>query len=155
MGKSTLVKSADQITKVSADSLKEYVDKMDFLVATMNEVMLKREDILELIGEEKNILAMKENHKYHFLFIASILETPDPEILVDTVLWVFRSYMSKGFRPSYWAVQINTWIQLLKENISENAFFEIYSIYNWLHVNIPIFAIAADEELEKSKHMEH
>jgi len=43
----------------------------------------------------------------------------------------------------------------LKENIPEKAFYEIYSIYNWLIVNIPNFTIAAEDKLEKSKHMDH
>ncbi len=97
MQKDSLVKSADKISKVSDDSIKEYVDKMDILAAKMNEVILKREDIFELIGGNKNIEMMKDNHNNHLRFVASILETPDSETLVDTVLWVFRAYMSRGF----------------------------------------------------------
>jgi hypothetical protein len=155
MEKSTLVKSADKLSKVSEASIKEYVDKMELLAAKMNEAMLKREDILELISGEKNITMMKDNHCNHLRFIASILETPDSETLVDTVLWVFRAYMSRGFSSNYWAAQINTWIYLLKENLSEKAYTEILGIYNWIGVNIPNFAIASDEKLEKSRHMDH
>jgi CRISPR/Cas system CSM-associated protein Csm4 (group 5 of RAMP superfamily) len=155
MEKETLVKSASKITKVSEDSLKEYMDKMDMLAAKINEAMLKREDIFELIGGEKNITMMKDNHNNHLRFIASVLQTPDSETLVDSVLWVFRSYMSRGFNSNYWAAQLNTWIRLLKENLSEKAFSEIFSIYNWMSVNIPKFSIAADEKLEKSKHLDH
>ena len=128
---------------------------MDMLAAKMNEIMLKREDIFELIGGKKNIEMMKDNHNNHLRFVASILETPDSETLVDTVLWVFRAYMSRGFSSNYWAAQINTWIQILKENVSAKSFSEILSIYNWFSVNIPHFTIAADDELEKSKHMDH
>jgi hypothetical protein len=152
MEKGTLVKSASEISKVSEDSLNEYVDKMEMLAAKMNETMLARADILELIGGEKNITMMKDNHNNHLRFIASILQTPDSETLVDTVLWVFRAYMSRGFSSNYWAAQLNTWIQTLKENISEKAFTEIISIYNWMTVNIPSFTIAAEDKLEKSKH---
>lgn len=155
MEKSSLAKSASEISNVSEDSLKEYVDKMEMLAAKMNETMLAREDILELIGGEKNITMMKDNHNNHLRFIASILQTPDSETLVDTVLWVFRAYMSRGFSSNYWAAQLNTWIQILKENISEKAFSEIISIYNWMTVNIPNFTIAAEDKLEKSKHGDH
>ena len=155
MEKSILVKSASKISRVSEDSLKEYVDKMEMLAAKMNETMLAREDILELIGGEKNITMMKDNHNNHLRFIASILQTPDPETLVDSVLWVFRAYMSRGFSSNYWSAQLNTWIQLLKENISEKAFSEIVSIYNWMTVNIPNFTIAGEDKLEKSKHRDH
>jgi len=155
MQKETLVISAQKITKVSEASIKEYVDKMDMLAAKMNEAMLKREDIFQLIGGRENVEMMKDNHNNHLRFVASILETPDSETLVDTVLWVFRAYMSRGFSSNYWAAQINTWIQIFKENLSEKTFAEILSIYNWFSVNIPHFTIAADEKLEKSKHMDH
>ncbi|HEY8805784.1 MAG TPA: hypothetical protein VIM42_11905 [Clostridium sp.] len=154
MGRSTLVKSADKIGRVSEGSIKEYVDKMEMLAARMNEVMLKRKDILELIGGEKNITMMKDNHNNHLRFVASILQTPDSETLVDTTLWVFHAYMSRGFSPNYWEVQLNTWRQLLKENINDKAFLEIISIYNWFTVNIPHFTVAANGKLEKSKHMD-
>lgn len=155
MEKHTLVESASQLKKVSKDSLKQYVDKLDLLDTKMNEVMIKRKDILELIGGEKNITMMKDNHRNHLRFIASILQEPNPEALVDTVLWVFREYMSRGFSTDYWVVQLDTWTQLLKENISENAFSEIFSIYNWMSVNISYFSISTDENLEKSKHADH
>ena len=154
MEKDALVKSADKIAKVSAASLKEYQNKMELLNAKMNEVMLQRDDILELIGGQKNVSMMKDNHSNHLRFVESILETPNSETLVDTVLWVFRAYMSRGFSSNYWAAQINTWIQLLKENVSQTAYTEILSIYNWFSVNIPHFTIAADETLEKSRHIE-
>ena len=155
MTKDDLITSADKITKVSVASLKEYQDKMELLNAKMNELMLKRADILELIGGEKNVAMMKDNHSNHLRFVASILETPDSETLVDTVLWVFRAYMSRGFSSNYWAAQINTWIILLQENVSQTAYHEIFSIYNWFSVNIPHFTIASDESLDKSRHMEH
>ena len=155
MGKSTLIKSADKIARVSESSIKEYVDKIEILAAKMNEVMLKRKDILELIGGDKNIRMMKDNHNNHLRFVASILQTPDSETLVNTTLWVFRAYMSRGFSTNYWTVQLNTWRKLLKENISDKAFSEIISIYNWFTVNIPHFTVEAVEKLEKSKHMDN
>jgi len=151
MENSALVKSADKIGKVSEASLKEYVDKMEILAASINEVMLKKVDILELIGGEENILRMKENHGNHLQFIAAILQTPHSKTLVDTLLWVFRVFMIRGFTSNYWEVQINTFTQHLKENLSEKAFFEISSIYNWIYINIPNFAMAANENWEDSK----
>ena len=152
MGKNEILKSADKITKVSENSIKEYVDKIDIIVATMNEIMLKREDIMELIGGEGNIQRMKDNHTSHLEFVATILETPNSETLVDTLLWVFRVYISRGFNSKYWEVQISTLIQILKENISEKAFLEILSIYNWININIPYFTAEAYESLASVQH---
>jgi hypothetical protein len=146
-----LIESASEIGKVSEDSIKEYMDKTDLLAAKMNEIMLERKDILELIGGEKNIKMMKDNNHNHLRFVASILQTPDSETLVDRSLWVFRAHMSRGFIANYFPAQINTWIQIMKENISKRAYNEIISIYNWFSVNIPQFSIDADEKLEKFK----
>ena len=155
MEKDMLVKSASEISKVSESSLKEYVDKMEVLAAKMNKVMLARADILELIGGEKNITMMKDNHNNHLRFIASILQTPDSETLVDSLFWVFRAYMSRGFIVDYWKVQLNVWVQILKENISKEAFSEIISIYTWMVLNISSFATAAeDDKFEKLKHID-
>lgn len=141
-----LIKSADRIVKVSENSIKEYVENIDMLVAMLNDVMIKRKDILELIGGENNIIIMKTNHQSHLRFIASILQIPDSETLVDTLLWVFHTFMSRGFIPQYWDVQLSTLIQLMKENISVEAFLEILSIYNWMITNISNFVIIEDEK---------
>lgn len=151
MQKSKLMRSADKITKVSESNLKEFTDKTQLLNAKMNETMLGRKDILELISGKENISTMKDIHENNLNFIGSILQIPNSETLVDTTLWTFRAYMSRGFTANYFAAQINTWIELIKQNISTKAFIEIKSIYNWIGVNIPIFTIAAQEELEKSK----
>lgn len=154
MEKLKLVESAESIRTVSAEAVREYIEKMDTLAVKMNEAMLAREDIFELVGGEKNITMMKDNHYNHLRFIGSIMQTPDAETLVDTVLWVFRAYMSRGFHTNYWAAQINTWTRILKENLSAESYIEVASVYNWLSINIPFFTIAADEKLEKSRHME-
>ena len=155
MERNLLLESANKISKVSDNSIKEYVDKMDILNAKMNESMLGRKDIFELIGGEKNIRTMKDIHYNNLHFVASILQTPNTETLVDTTLWEFRAYMSRGFVSNYWAAQISTWIQLLKENISEKAFNEILSIYNWYSVNIPQFTIEAEGKLKEIEFVEN
>ena len=141
-----LVKSADKIVKVSDSSIKEYEENMDMLVAALNDVMIKREDISKLIGGENNITMMKNNHQSHLHFVASILQIPDSETLVDTLLWVFNTFMSRGFIPDYWEVQISTLIQLMKKDFSEKTFFEILNIYNWMRANICNFIIIEDEK---------
>ncbi|WP_298842869.1 hypothetical protein [Clostridium sp.] len=153
--KNKLVINAKKLVKVSDTSINEYIDKTDLLAAKMNEVMIKREDILELIGGDKNIRMMKDNYKNHLRFVGSIMLTPNADTLVDTFLWEFHAYMSRGFTSNYWAAQINTWIELLKENLSKKAFMEILSIYNYLSVNIPEFVIITENRLETMKKMDN
>ena len=153
--KDSLIKSAGEISKVSEASLKEYVDKRDMPAAKMNEVMLKREDILDIIGGKENLAMMKDNHNNHLQFVTSILQKPDSETLVDTVLWVFHAYMSRGYSSEYFSSQMNTWRELLEDSVSEKAFSEIFGIYDWFNVNIPSFTIVTNEKLEKSEYMDN
>jgi hypothetical protein len=152
MNKNRLVASAESIPPAGEAAVQEYKDKSDILCAKMNEFMLNRPDILDLIGGEKNIEMMKDNHANHLRFIASILKAPDPEALTETVLWVFKSYMSRGFHSNYWPAQINSWITLLKEHLTEKSFKEIIGIYQWLSVNIPYFGKDVDCKPENSQH---
>jgi len=91
---------------------------------------------------------MKDNHSNHVRFIASILRNNHPDVLVETVLWVFRAYRSHGFTTNYWAAQLNSWIIVLKEILSTDCYAEIYPYYEWMQVNIPIFVKVSNEELE-------
>ena len=109
--------------------------------------MTEREDILSLIGE-KNLNMMKDNHANHARFIASILKNFNPHVLVDTVLWVFRSYRSHEFTSNYWAAQLNNWIALFEKNLSPEDYREILPYYKWMQINIPTFSAISDEALQ-------
>jgi len=74
--------------------------------------------------------------------------------LVETILWVFRAYRSHNFTTNYWASQLNAWIDIIKKELSPQAFSEIYPYYEWMQLNIPLFVYISDEKLDalKSKH---
>ncbi|MDP3453311.1 MAG: hypothetical protein Q8R90_10180 [Bacteroidales bacterium] len=153
MDKNTLIESANRLNNVSVSSAKEYIDKSDQLVAEINRYMTSRKDIISLIGAD-NISMMRDNHSNHVRFIASILENRNDEVLVETVLWVFRAYRSHNFTTTYWAAQLNAWIDIIKKELSPEAYGEIYPYYEWMQLNIPLFVYFSDEKLDalKSKH---
>jgi hypothetical protein len=74
-------------------------------------------------------------------------------VLVETILWVFRAYRSHGFHTNYWAAQLNSWIEILRNELSEEAYTEIYPYYEWMQVNIPLFVLFSDEKLEAPNSM--
>jgi hypothetical protein len=102
MTKSDLLKTAQEINQVSKELADEFSSKRDMLVELMNRKMLKRLDIKEMVGEN-NLDMMKDNHANHARFLESIFISYSPEVLVDTVLWVFRAYRSRNFSSTYWA----------------------------------------------------
>lgn len=150
MDKNYLIETATQMKQMSSSSAEEYRQKSELLINKMNALMLDKADIEKLVGKE-NLDMMKDNHANHVRFMASVFKNNNPEVLVETVLWVFRAYRSHGFTTNYWATQLNTWISLLKEMLTPESFSEIYPYYEWMQINIPVFTKLSDEKLELSQ----
>lgn len=146
MNRDQLIQSAQSLPKVSTQAAHEYAQKMESMVSQINQHMLARVDLGELIGPN-NTQMMKDNHSNHARFIHSILNYFDAEVLVDTILWVFRAYRNHHFSSNYWAAQLNAWIELIKENLSNEASSEILPLYVWMQINIPSFVLCSDELL--------
>lgn len=146
MNYSYLIESARKIPVANDDSVNEYFERKEFLLTAINEHMESRSDLKTLIGENNSDM-MKDNHANHVRFIYSILKNPNPEVLTEIVLWVFKSYRSHGFATTYWDVQLNAWINILKKELSEISFNQIYPLYEWMQVNIPTFVKLSGENL--------
>lgn len=141
--------SAATLQQLDDKSATEYASKRDNLVNLINKKMMSRLDIVDMVGEQ-NIEMMKDNHANHARFMESVFIKFSHEVLVDTVLWVFRAYRSRNFSSTYWAAQLNTWIEIYKEELSPECFKAIYPYYNWMQINIPTFNKLAEEDFEVS-----
>lgn len=141
-----LLESARRLHSVGESACDEYSARMERLVTRINTLMLDRKDIEELVGSA-NVEVMKDNHANHVRFIASMLRAFNAEVLVETVLWVFRTYRSRGFYGTYWAAQLNGWMKILPEELTPETFAEILPYYEWMHVNIPLFVELSAENV--------
>ncbi|WP_372772174.1 hypothetical protein [Mangrovibacterium sp.] len=150
MNRAFLIETANQLKQVSSLSADEYALKSDQLIGKMNQLMLEKDDIESLVGKD-NLAMMKDNHSNHVRFMLSVFRNYTPEVLVETILWVFRAYRSHGFTTNYWARQLNTWIGLLKDELSSDCYFELYPYYEWMQINIPLFVKVSDEKLDASE----
>lgn len=144
MTKDQLMESAKKLQQPPNKIAEEYAQKRDLLVAVVNRIMSNREDLNELIGKQNHTM-MEDNHNNHARFMDSIFHSYDPQTLVETVLWVFRAYRSHGFHQTYWSAQLNAWLQAIHKELSEEAFLQIETFYNWLIVNIPAFIKLSEE----------
>jgi hypothetical protein len=147
MSKEILLGTAKKLRQPESTSKKEFSDKLDLMVDNMNEIMLSRSDIKGLVGED-NLEMMKDNHANHARFMESVFENYVPEVLVDTVLWVFRAYRSRNFNSTYWSAQLNTWMKIYKKELSENTYVQILPFYKWMQINIPVFNSLAEEDMD-------
>ncbi|MBN2635175.1 MAG: hypothetical protein JXR61_02815 [Prolixibacteraceae bacterium] len=146
MDKEMLVQTAKKLPPVNKEYAAEYNRSRDLLVEKLNQKMLLRPDINQLVGEN-NIEMMKDNHANHARFMESVFYDFNAEVLVDTVLWVFRAYRSRNFSSTYWAAQLNAWLDIYKNNLSTQCYESIYPYYNWMQINIPVFNNLAEENL--------
>jgi len=142
-----LLNTVTRLLIINKTAVDEYHSKMDRMVALINEKVLEREDICDLIGQE-NQQMMQDNHANHARFIHSIMKKPNDQVFVSSILWVFRTYKSHGFSVNYWIVQLNIWLNILEDQMSANSFKQIAPIYSWIKENIYVFSELAEEQIK-------
>jgi hypothetical protein len=148
MNKRQLIESAARLPRIGSESLAEFSRKSGILLARMNASMLGRPDILDLVGGEANFTTMTDNHQKHLRFVYAVMAVPNPGVLVETVLWVFRAYTSRGFKPQYWAAQMQGWNAIFQDELSETCRREIKPLYDWLADNVAAFDACKQESAD-------
>ncbi|MCX7019991.1 MAG: hypothetical protein WCK47_14645 [bacterium] len=139
--------SARKLQQPTAAAATAFEAGQEAMAAELNRRMLARPDLDRLIGSDNR--AMMENNSRNFMrFMASLLQGYEPTVLVETALWVFRAYRSHGFHTSYWPANLDTAVQIIKEELTPDVFGEVYPFFDWLIVNIPAFVLLSDEALE-------
>lgn len=141
--KERLLKTASELVQPPAAAAIEFTQKQEQLSAMGNQTMALRADLEKLVGKGNQQMA-EDNNRNFARFMASLFSDFNPEVLVETVLWVFRAYRSHGFQTTYWAAHLNIWVDMIRRELSKESFDAIYPFYNWLIVNIPIFVKATD-----------
>lgn len=147
MNRLHLEKTAKELKQPSKKASQEFIDKKELIAEEMNKIMSDREDVIKMVGE-KNLEMMHDNHRNHARFLASVFMEYDPDVLIETILWVYRAYRTHGFNLSYWPAQLDQWVILHKKHLSAETFNEIYPFYDWMIVNQPAFVAESDKKIE-------
>lgn len=144
--KGQILGTAKKLKQPNDAFAQEFNEKWEALAAIGTQILMERPDLEKLIGTGNGNMA-EDNNRNFPRFMTSLFLDYKPEVLVETVLWVFRAYRSHGFQTTYWAANLNIWVELLKKELTPEAFKEIYPFYNWLIVNIPVFVSITDTDL--------
>ncbi len=139
-----LIKSAAKLEKVDSKSLQEYSEKQELIIAKTNELILNNKNIQSLIGE-KNESKMVINHTNHVRFMESILRNFNPEIFVNTILWVYKTYRKHGFHEKYWVIAFEKYEKALEELLDKDSYQEVSNYYQWLKRNHKDFVKLTEE----------
>ncbi|MEI8345746.1 MAG: response regulator, partial [Candidatus Omnitrophota bacterium] len=151
MDKQMLLVAARKLQSVSSDVMAEYETSREEMVSRINARMAQRGDLFELIGGQGNLAVMENNHANHALFMRSIWSAYDADTFVETVIWVYRTYRARGFRPEYWVAQLNLWLEILQKRLSEKSYTAIKPFYNFVVTHHDFFtAISATPEADNA-----
>lgn len=143
MKKEELIASALNLTPPDAPRVREFTEKREEMAAEVNRIMTARTDLEKLVGPDGKRMS-EDNNRNFPLFMESLMTHFQAEVLVDTVLWVFRAYRAHGFQTIYWPANLDTWMETLKAHLSPEAFKAIAPFYVWLITHIPAFVQLTD-----------
>lgn len=144
-----LLESAGRLIQPDDACAAEFSGKRDQLAAQGNQIMGQRPDLEKLVG--KGNAAMAEDNNRNFAqFMESIFSGYDPAVLVETVLWVFRTYRSHGFHTTYWDTNLAIWAEMLQKELSPRSFEAVHPFYDWLRVNVPVFTKLTDLQVSEA-----
>ena len=149
MDRKALIATAAALPAIPASAAKAYAGARERLVAEVNSSMGARSDLDRLLGPDNRAM-MENNHANHARFVETVLRGFDAEVLVDTVLWVFRAYRSHGFSLTYWSAQLNAWLDAVKAHLGPDDSKAIEPLYQWFLVYQPAFEALSDEQLTDS-----
>jgi hypothetical protein len=141
-----LLQTAKRLQQPSAAAASEFESSRDSLAEELNILMSRRPDLERLIGPD-NIEMMQDNSRNFCRFMSTMFTAFEPEVLTQTALWVFRAYRSHGFKTTYWAANLDTFVQIARDQITPDNFKEIYPFFQWLIVNIPVFVQISNDQM--------
>lgn len=141
-----LIETARKLRQPSAEAAAGFEAARDGLAEALNRRMVARPDLEKLIGPGNRAM-MEDNSRNFCRFMGSMFLVYEPEVLVQTVLWVFRAYRSHGFQTTYWAANLDTFVEIARERLAPSVFTETCPFFHWLIVNIPLFVKISDEQL--------
>lgn len=142
--KERLLTSAQNLDKVSEAAGKEFSSRAGEMAAQCSRVIADRPDLEKLIGDRKNLDMAVDNNRNFARFMDAMFSDFNADVLVETVIWVFRTYRAHGFNTTYWAANLNIWADTLESELSPETFQAVSPYYEWLIVNIPLFVKLTD-----------
>lgn len=129
-----LIASVSGVIESSEEHAAEYARKGEIMAEKVNERIIAR-GYSEDVGGSDNIEVMKDNHRNHVKFITSSIRKFNPETFVEIIIWVYKTYQSRGFKPDYWRHQLAIWLDVIDEELPPATASAVKPLYEWLIAN--------------------
>jgi methanogenic corrinoid protein MtbC1 len=148
-----LLQEAQALPTVDPAAVQAYRGAIDSMVEQVNRIMTLHPEVHRLIGYNP-LKMMYDNHLNHARFMANVFRFDAKELLVRTVLWVYRTYRHHGFEYDYFPAELRAWQQVVASHLSEAHGQAILAIYQWLldrhgqMVHLSQIVVAAEPALD-------
>lgn len=127
-----LLASCRGLQIIPSDSADAYVIGTEKLLDHVNIQLEAHPKIKDLIGHN-SINLMKDNHRNHATFMATVFRLNSFELLARTVPWVYRAYHARGFSYDYFPVELAAWQIAISECLEKtDQKNEILAVYKWM-----------------------
>ena len=135
MSKERLLATAAALAPPSQLTGERLGRESDGLARQLTEAMTAHGDLAALIGDGNNDL-MDTNHANHFKYMSTLASLYEPTSFVETVLWVIRSYRSRGFSVRYWEVMLPEAVAIIEQTLPVEMADEMSPLYTWILNNL-------------------
>lgn len=120
---------------VSVGAVKAYTEKKNSILHVLNRKIQAASDLYLIIGGEKNVQTMLDNHRNHVAFLGIVFQLQNFQLLAQTLPWVYRSYHNIGFSYDYFLLELKCWIEAITNEIDHPFSQEIVPVYHWMIEN--------------------
>lgn len=110
----------EAISGIDAVSARRYAVAWPILCNRVNDDLGRLPNLRELIGYNP-ISVMQANHENHAAFMSSVFVLKSSQCLTDVLVWVYNSYLGRGFLPEYFEQQIHSWKQAIRNHIGKGS----------------------------------
>jgi methanogenic corrinoid protein MtbC1 len=133
------------LPEVSPEATKSYAENRQALVESVNDGLRNHDDLDQLIGDNPLEL-MYSNHENHARFMANVFKLGNYSMMARTIIWVYKTYHERGFSYDYFPVELESWIEAVKELLKQENASEITKIYSFLINNHSKFVALSQKD---------
>ncbi|WP_022662373.1 hypothetical protein [Paucidesulfovibrio longus] len=138
-----LLKEFGVLRQPGAEAALEYAAARGSVQAELEAVMAERGARSAYYPEHLSAM-MQDNLANHFRYMDSVFQLYDVRSFVETVTWVFATYMGRGVRAEYWKAMLPECLDILRRRLTLTSFAEIAPFYEALLRNVDRFALARE-----------
>jgi len=126
-----LLQEAKALPTVDAAAVQAYRGATESMVEQVNRIMVLHPQVHRLIGYNP-LKMMFDNHLNHARFMANVFRFHAMELLVKTVIWVYRAYRHHGFEYDYFPAELSAWQQAVQTHLDPASSQAILAVYHWM-----------------------